>query len=197
LKSHYPDFTFYYSGTEDAPTALLLDRKDDGVRPTGNGWYPIEGKNQLDEMVDRIRANYRFWGIRAEGPRLTRIVSPHGTTLFYLSSRVFAGHPERTPGISRLFDLGIGGPGEGKSGYQGCYLAVDLIVSPQYASRYMLAKTMRTCIVCGNPAHTFGDCPARLKYESSGICEQCQERYFKRCIPEAADPGHMKSSAQT
>jgi hypothetical protein len=60
-----------------------------------------------------------------------------------------------------------------------CEELFRLLTRTDYRSRYLAAKATRTCVSCGKPTETFRDCLARLEYDTSAICEECQDRYFK------------------
>lgn len=48
-----------------------------------------------------------------------------------------------------------------------------------YRSDYHDAKARRICIVYKEPAEKFRDKGAEFEYSISGICQKCQDRYFK------------------
>jgi hypothetical protein len=103
IAQHYKDFHAFYSGPENAPAAIMLDRKDDGVQLTGQGWHPIESKTQLDGMVSAMKANYRFWGVDAQGPELSMILGKNSETIGYLFSPI-RNTPVRPDGANYTVD---------------------------------------------------------------------------------------------
>jgi hypothetical protein len=45
--------------------------------------------------------------------------------------------------------------------------------------RYSKAKTDKTCILCRNPAVRFRTTVAKLEYNVSALCQDCQDKYFQ------------------
>jgi hypothetical protein len=56
---------------------------------------------------------------------------------------------------------------------------LDTFLLPEYKTRYRSAKSTHTCLMCGNPARGFRDEWAKLRYEISALCQECQDRYFE------------------
>ncbi len=46
------------------------------------------------------------------------------------------------------------------------------------ALRYASAKANKTCKICGRRAVTFRNALAKLEYNISAICQECQDKYF-------------------
>jgi hypothetical protein len=91
IDENYDTFTASYSGTEEKPGAIRFDLKGDGVRLVGEGWYPIEGKKELDEMVTRMVHLYlrKYKGnVGALGPQLYRILDKNGKLIGYFFSAI-------------------------------------------------------------------------------------------------------------
>jgi hypothetical protein len=55
----------------------------------------------------------------------------------------------------------------------------QLLATPNYRSKYSVAKATRICIVCEMPANRFKDCVAGPECDISAICGEYRDRYFK------------------
>jgi len=51
-----------------------------------------------------------------------------------------------------------------------------LLTGGNYLVRYSIAKTNKTCILCGIKVNFFRDVSCRLEYEISGLCQKCQDK---------------------
>ncbi len=56
---------------------------------------------------------------------------------------------------------------------------IEILSSPTHNLGYNNAKAANTCIICMKPAVVFRNALARLEYECSGICQRCQDIYFR------------------
>jgi len=86
INQHYGNFEIAYSGERDKLGAIRFDLKDDDILLTGKGWQPIEGKDQLDEMLDIMIAKYRYWEGIFRGPYLYLILDKNNNTIGYFYS---------------------------------------------------------------------------------------------------------------
>jgi len=55
---------------------------------------------------------------------------------------------------------------------------LEVLSDPTYKVSYAQAKATNTCIKCKKSAKTYRDASARLEYEVSGLCQDCQDYYF-------------------
>jgi len=55
---------------------------------------------------------------------------------------------------------------------------LDLLKNPDYRSRYLIAKRTGACLACGSKVLSLRDASARLEYEVSALCQECQDRYL-------------------
>jgi hypothetical protein len=85
MDKEYDNFKAAYSGGEE-PAAIRFDVKDDGVQLIGDGWNPVQGKEELHAIVDYMIQRYRFWMGVYRGPYLYLIVGGEGRTIGYLYS---------------------------------------------------------------------------------------------------------------
>ncbi len=53
-----------------------------------------------------------------------------------------------------------------------------LITDKDYTIRKNMAMTKGICISCGRKADKFSDVSMKLEFEISGLCEDCQKKYF-------------------
>jgi hypothetical protein len=49
----------------------------------------------------------------------------------------------------------------------------------EYSYRYRSAKASHTCLICGDQASVFTDEWGALEYEISGLCQKCQDGFFR------------------
>jgi hypothetical protein len=54
-----------------------------------------------------------------------------------------------------------------------------LFTSPDYKIRFLKAKSTSSCLACGRPAQPFREFSASFEYQISGLCEKCQDIYFR------------------
>lgn len=55
-----------------------------------------------------------------------------------------------------------------------------LCTDTNYHQNLSIAKATRTCVMCHNTATFFRDLPAKVEYEISALCQDCQDELFKR-----------------
>jgi hypothetical protein len=60
--------------------------------------------------------------------------------------------------------------------------------SPDYRARFLQAKATSTCVFCGKPAQLFRDTPASFEYTISALCQDCQDKYFRRTVDPQYSP---------
>lgn len=53
-----------------------------------------------------------------------------------------------------------------------------VFTSPDYKSRFLGAKASATCLVCGKKSVRFPSLLAKLEYDISALCYECQSRFF-------------------
>ena len=58
---------------------------------------------------------------------------------------------------------------------------INSLSEPDYATKLRVAKNTDTCVICKGQAKDFSTKLAKFEYNASGLCEQCQETYFKNC----------------
>jgi len=73
---------------------------------------------------------------------------------------------------------------------QGLDELIQIVNAPNYKARYLNAKATTTCLACGRPACLFRDFPAVFEYRISGLCQDCQDKYFREIA------GHNRPSAR-
>jgi hypothetical protein len=83
---NYDSFIVTYCGGKELPNAILFDPRDDGVTLTGDGWYPVESKAQVNDMIRRMIATYRYYPDYYHGPYLFEIQSKEGRIIGYYYS---------------------------------------------------------------------------------------------------------------
>lgn len=88
IDQEYGNFDISFSGDSSIPAAIRFDIKDDDIALTGNGWHPAETGDQLHGMVDGMIRKYEYWGIDAQGPRLSVILDKNDRKIGYLFSPV-------------------------------------------------------------------------------------------------------------
>ena len=57
---------------------------------------------------------------------------------------------------------------------------LEVLSDPTYKASYANAKATGTCIKCKKPAKTYRDSSAKLEYEVSGLCQNCQDYFFNK-----------------
>jgi len=72
---------------------------------------------------------------------------------------------------------------------------LDLLKTPDYRSRYLIAKRGGTCVACGNNALPLRDPSARLEYGVSALCQKCQHRFLGTDAGEAS-PNELEEEPQ-
>jgi hypothetical protein len=55
---------------------------------------------------------------------------------------------------------------------------IQKLSEPGCKAGYQFAKANRICKLCGKKAETFRTTLARLEYNLSAICQDCQDKYF-------------------
>jgi hypothetical protein len=55
---------------------------------------------------------------------------------------------------------------------------LEVLSDPTYKASYAHAKATTTCIKCKKPARSYRDAWAKLEYEVSGLCQECQDYFF-------------------
>jgi len=55
---------------------------------------------------------------------------------------------------------------------------LEVLSDPRYKASYARAKATATCIKCKKPARTYRDASAKLEYDVSGLCQDCQDYFF-------------------
>jgi hypothetical protein len=86
VDQNYDRYVITYCGNIDTPTAIKLDLKDNDHMLVGDGWYPVESKSQLGDMIRQMIARYRFYNGVYSGPYLIEIATKDGTVLGYYYS---------------------------------------------------------------------------------------------------------------
>jgi hypothetical protein len=81
---NYDNFIITYCGQKDSPTAIRFDPKNDDITLTGDGWYPVESKAQLNDILRDLAAKYRRYNEFYRGPYLFEIQSGEGRVIGYL-----------------------------------------------------------------------------------------------------------------
>lgn len=54
----------------------------------------------------------------------------------------------------------------------------DLFSDARYPENLAVAKTNETCVRCNRPAREFRSLPAKVEYEISALCQDCQDELF-------------------
>jgi hypothetical protein len=83
VDKNYHNFIITYSGGKEAPTAIRFDFKNDDAILTGDGWYPVESKAQVDDMIREMAARYHFEEVIFRGPYLFEIQSAEEKVVGY------------------------------------------------------------------------------------------------------------------
>ena len=86
VNKNYDDFIITYCGGKDSPTAIRFDPKNDAAILTGEGWYPVESKAQVDDMIRDMISRYRFYNGVYSGPYLFEIRIKEGKVIGYYYS---------------------------------------------------------------------------------------------------------------
>jgi hypothetical protein len=80
---NYDNFIITYSAERGSPTAIRFDFKNDDVTLTGDDWYPVESKAQVDDIIGDFIARYRYYSMFYRGPYLFEIQSAEGRVVGY------------------------------------------------------------------------------------------------------------------
>ena len=81
LQRNWDDYNIYYAGiSDDTPTALLFDPKNDDKTLSGKRWEKVKDRNLLSSMIDFIKNFTQF------DPRLYSIVGPDHQVYGYVFS---------------------------------------------------------------------------------------------------------------
>ncbi len=86
MDKNFDRFVISYCGNKETPTAIQFDLKDDDKTLTGEGWYSVESKGRLEDMIRTMIARYRFYNGVYSGPYLFEMTSKDGTALGYYYS---------------------------------------------------------------------------------------------------------------
>jgi len=86
VEKNYDNLTITYCGGKESPTAIRFDPKNDDVTFTGDGWYPVESKAQVNDMIRYMIARYRFYNGVYSGPYLFEIETKEGKVIGYYYS---------------------------------------------------------------------------------------------------------------
>jgi hypothetical protein len=86
VDKNYDNFIITYCGGKESPTAIRFDPKNDDVTLTGEGWYPVESKAQVDDMIHVMIDRYRFYNGVYSGPYLFEIQTKEGRVIGYYYS---------------------------------------------------------------------------------------------------------------
>jgi hypothetical protein len=57
---------------------------------------------------------------------------------------------------------------------------IDRFSTATYETDYRNAKARGTCIICEKSAKEFRNASAKLEYDVSGLCQNCQDEYFNK-----------------
>ena len=55
---------------------------------------------------------------------------------------------------------------------------LECLSSASYQMNYTVAKSNFSCILCGQETGEFRDAAARLEYDVSALCQDCQDKCF-------------------
>ena len=55
---------------------------------------------------------------------------------------------------------------------------IEVLSDPTYKASYANAKATGTCIKCRKPARSYRTTLAKLEYDVSGLCQNCQDYFF-------------------
>ena len=55
---------------------------------------------------------------------------------------------------------------------------LEVLSDSTYKANYANAKATGTCIKCKKPTSSYRDPSAKLEYEVSGLCQNCQDYFF-------------------
>jgi hypothetical protein len=55
---------------------------------------------------------------------------------------------------------------------------IEVLSDPKYRASYANAKASGTCIKCKKPARNYRTTSAKLEYDVSGLCQNCQDYFF-------------------
>jgi len=80
---NYDNFIISYCGQKGSPTAVRFDLKNDDVTLTGDGWYPVESKEQLNNLIGNFNAKYSRYRDFFRGPYLFEIQSKEDKVIGY------------------------------------------------------------------------------------------------------------------
>jgi hypothetical protein len=83
VDKNYDKFIITYCGEEGGPTAIRFDLKNDGITLTGKGWYPVESKAQLNDMLGNLTAKYHRYSQFYRGPYLFEIQTKEDRVIGY------------------------------------------------------------------------------------------------------------------
>jgi hypothetical protein len=83
VDKNYDNFIISYCGEKGSPTAIRFDLKNDDVTLTGDGWYPVESKSQLNDLIGNLTTKYRRYNDFYRGPYLFEIQSKEDKVIGY------------------------------------------------------------------------------------------------------------------
>ncbi|MCP3873075.1 MAG: hypothetical protein GY699_07975 [Desulfobacteraceae bacterium] len=55
---------------------------------------------------------------------------------------------------------------------------IEILSNEEVQARTLSARANQECKICGNPADTFHNLLAKIEYDLSIICEDCQQYYY-------------------
>jgi len=84
VDKNYDNFIISYCGQRGSPTAIRFDLKKDDVTLTGDGWYPVESKAQVEDIFRDLGDSYGRYSGLYRGPYLFEIESKEGRIIGYL-----------------------------------------------------------------------------------------------------------------
>ena len=81
IRDNLDNFDVFFMGlTEDMPTALLFDPKDDDKRVVGDRWEKVSNLDKIDDMITFVKSFTEF------DPRLFAVMGPDNQVYGYLLS---------------------------------------------------------------------------------------------------------------
>ncbi|RLB40204.1 MAG: hypothetical protein DRH12_10375 [Deltaproteobacteria bacterium] len=84
IRSHAEDFDIYWAGlSDDMPTAIFFDPKDDDKRIIGDRWEKVTEPEKLDGMISFVESYLQF------DPRLFALIGPNKEVFGYVFSPNF------------------------------------------------------------------------------------------------------------
>lgn len=59
---------------------------------------------------------------------------------------------------------------------------IDFLTQHDYHAKFAIAKSTKTCVMCGQPADKFSTKRTALEYHVSSLCEACQDTYISNAF---------------